>query len=147
MEAKEKKSMRTWIRDPDSGGIKIPKAVQERTSRRISAYAEKNYAGKYTRLDIRYRAQFCYIDAYTEPAVGANFPPPGFPESREAYLERLRNIPMHLCRIRYYGDEEAWAFSFYTYSNEKYELCVLDNGTFYGTPEEAFASAAVYLQE
>jgi hypothetical protein len=37
-------------------------------------------------------------------------------------------------------------FAFYTYSNEKYELSVFPSGDFYGTPEEAFDTAAqVYL--
>jgi len=35
--------------------------------------------------------------------------------------------------------------AFYTYSNEKYEPCVFINGSFHGTPEEAFETAAVYL--
>ena len=137
-----------WVRDPQAGGVKIPKRVQERTKQRIEAYAETHYAGKYTRLDIRFRGQFCYMDAFREPYVTAGFPSPlGFPESREEYIERARNTPTHLCRLRYFGDEDAWSFAFYTYSHEKYEPCVLDNGTFYGTPEEAFEAAAVYLQD
>lgn len=35
--------------------------------------------------------------------------------------------------------------AFYTYSHEKYEPSVFSNGTFHGTPEEAFDTAAVYL--
>jgi hypothetical protein len=121
--------------------------VQERIAQRILAYAETHYAGKYTRLDIRFRGHFCYIDAYTEPVVSDDFPPPGFAESREEYIARMRGIPKHLCRLRYFGDEDSWTFAFYTYSHEKYEPCVFDNGTFYGTPEEAFETAAVYLQD
>jgi len=139
--------MRTWVRDPHAGGVKIPTRVQERTKQRLMAYAETHYAGKYTRLDIRFRGQFCYIDAYTEPSVSTGFPPPGFPESRDEYIARVRSIPTHLCRLRYFGNEGAWSFAFYTYSHEQYEPSVLNNGTFYGTPEEAFETAAVYLQD
>jgi len=58
----------------------------------------------------------------------------------------LRNTPDHLCRLRYFGDEEAWGFAFYTYSNDRYELSVFPNGEFFGTPEEALQVAAgVYL--
>jgi hypothetical protein len=135
------------MRDPHSGGVKIPKRVQERTKQRILAYAEVHYGGTYTRLDIRFRSQFCYIDAYTEPSVPADFPPAGFPETREAYIASMRSIPTHLCRLRYFEDEDAWSFAFYTYSHEQYEPCVFDNDTFYGTPEEAFATSAVYLQD
>ena len=139
--------MRRWVSDPHSGGLKIPENRQEHIKQRILGYAEANYSGKYTRLDIRFRSQFCYIDAYVEPYVADNFPPQSFPETREEYVERLSNNPIHLCRLRYFGNEESWSFAFYTYSNEKYEPCILHNGSFYGTPEEAFEAASVYLQD
>lgn len=59
--------MRGWVRDPHSGGVKIPVNVRQRTEQRIRAYAQAHYAGKFTRLDIRFRGALCYIDAYTEP--------------------------------------------------------------------------------
>ena len=139
--------MRAWVNDPHTGGIKIPKTVQERTRQRILTYATEHYAGSYTRLDIRFRGQLCYIDAYQEPIISDDFPPPDFPESREEYLARLRSFPIHLCRLRYFGNEDSWSFAFYTYSHEKYEPSVFNNGTFYGTPEEAFESSAMYLQD
>jgi hypothetical protein len=136
-----------WVYDPHSGGTKIPPAVQERTRQRILAYAKAHYAGKYTRIDVRFRNQFCYVDAYTEPYVAPGFPPPDFPETREAYIERRRNTPTHLCRLRYFGNEESWSLAFYTYSHNTYEPSFFDNGTFHGTPEESLATSAVYLQE
>ncbi len=135
-----------WVRDPGSGGVKIPDAVKRRTEERIRRFAEENYAGRYTRLEIRFRGKFCYIDAYEEPQEMPGWPPEHWPESKEEFLERLRNTPLHLCRLRYFGDEERWGFAFYTYSNETYELSILPSGDFYGTPEEAFDTAAsVYL--
>ena len=104
--------MSPWVRDPNSGGVKIPEKVRERVKQRILQYAENHYSGKYIRIDVRFRRQFCYIDAYKEPYLAPDFPPPDFPESREEYLERLRNSPIHLCRLRYFGDENAWSFSF-----------------------------------
>jgi hypothetical protein len=65
-----------WVFAPDSGGVKIPDPVRRKTETRIRRYAEENYAGSYTRLDIRFRGQFCYIDAYTEPPLRDNWPPP-----------------------------------------------------------------------
>ena len=44
------------------------------------------------------------------------------------------------------GDDDAWGLAFYTYSNEKYEVSMYPNGTFEGTPEEAFDVGAVYFQ-
>ncbi len=109
-----------WVYDPHSGGVKIPEAVREKIRRRILAHAEKHYAGKYSRIEVRFHAQLCYIDAYREPSVSPDFDPTVFGESREEYIERLRNTPTHLCRLRYFGDENRWSMAFYTYSNEKY---------------------------
>jgi hypothetical protein len=139
--------MSTWVYDPHSGGVKIPTSVRERTEKRIQDYASKHYAGKYTRLAIRFRGALCYIDAFTEPQD----PDPELlritGESREQFLERLRDMPTHLCRLRYFGNEEKWSMAFYTYSNERYEPCMFHNGTFEGTPEEAFEIGAAYLTE
>ena len=139
---------RTWVKDPNSGGVRIPPVVQQRTRSRLQRYAEKHFSGRYTRIEIRFRAQFCYIDAYTEPAEpGANWPPAHWPETREQYKERLRNTPTHLCRLRYFGDEERWGFGFFAYSSEKYELSIFPSGEFFGPPEDAFeVSANLYLQ-
>ena len=119
--------------------------MKQDIKQRIESFAASNYAGLYTRLDIRFRKQFCYIDAYQEPQIPDDYPPEGFPETREEYIERLRNTPIHLCRLRYFSDDR-WGFAFYTYSGMKYELSVYPNGEFFGKPEEAFAASAMYLQ-
>jgi hypothetical protein len=136
----------TWAFTPDRGGQRIPEAVQHRTARRILRYAEQHFAGRYTKLAVRFRGQFCYIDAYTEPdPPGPNWPPRDWPETRDQYLERLRNTPTHLCRLRYFGDNR-WGFAFYTYSHERYELSVFPSGGFLGPPEEALRASAGYLR-
>lgn len=67
----------TWIFDPDSGGVKVPEAVKKRTEVRLQQIAAAEFAGRYTRLEIRFRGVFCYVDAYTEPEPpGPNWPPP-----------------------------------------------------------------------
>jgi len=83
----------------------------------------KHYAGTYTRLVLRFRGQFCYIDARMKD---------------EASLT-------HLCRLRHY-DRDRWSVSFFAYSSEKYELTILASGDFFGTPEEGFDIGAVYLR-
>jgi hypothetical protein len=132
---------------PDSGGVKIPDGVKQRTEARLRRYAEEQFAGRYTKLEIRFRGQFCYVDAYTEPEPPIpGWPPPGWPETREEYEERLRNTPTHLFRLRYFGDEENWGFAFYTYSGDRYELSIFPSGDFFGPPEDAFqVSANAYL--
>jgi hypothetical protein len=134
-----------WVYDPLSGGTKIPPAVRQRTEQRIRAYSERHYAGKYTRLDIRFRGALCYIDAFTEPVE----PSPELlrlrNETREQYFELQREVPLHLCRLRYFA-EDRWSMAFYTYSHEKYAPCMFETGSDQGTPEEGFETAAVYLR-
>ncbi len=136
---------RSWVQDPHSGGITIPKVVRDRVEQRILAYANAHYAGKFNRIAVRFRGALCYIDAYIEPQEPQAELLKITGETRDQYFERQANYATHLCRLRYFGDEEAWSFAFYTYSHERYEPCVFDNGTFLGTPEEAFQSGAVYL--
>lgn len=139
--------MRGWVRDPHAGGIKIPGAVRQRTEQRIRAYADAHYGGKFIRLDVRFRGVFCYIDAHTEPAPPSRALLRVTGETRGEYLQRLREAPLHLCRLRYFGNEEAWSMAFYTYSHEQYEPCSFNDGSSEGTPEDAFEIAAIYLRE
>jgi hypothetical protein len=135
---------RTWVRDPDSGGVKIPDDVKVRTTARIERYAEKHFKGKYSRIDVRFRGVFCYVDAYREPGPQV-YVPKGM--TRAEVIERQRSTPTHLCRLRYFGKEDAWSMGFFKYSDEKYELCMFESGDFWGTPEDAFEVAAgVYLE-
>ena len=136
-----------WVYDPQSGGITIPEAIKPKIMQRILAHAEKNYAGKYNRIDVRFRGNFCYIDAFTEPYVPKNFNSKLFGESRTEHIERLRNTPTHLCRLRFFGDENRWSMAFYTYSHERYEPCIFNSGSWHGTLEEAFDTSSVYLTE
>src|SRR4051812_38388666 len=105
-------AMRTWVYSPHSGGTKIPEPVKQRTESRISAHAAKRYAGKFSRIEVRFHGALCYIDAFEEPKLGSL--PRGWPETREQALERLRNTPTHLVRLRYFGDEDRWTLGFYT---------------------------------
>lgn len=133
-----------WVFDPQAGGVKVPKLVQERTTRRILAHAEKHYKGKYTRLDVRFRGALCYIDAYVEPDLAPGWPPKDHPETRAQMLERLRTTPLHLCRLRHFT-EDRWSVAFYTYSHMKYEPAIFPSGEWFGTPEEGLDVGAMYL--
>lgn len=140
-------SRKMWIYDPQSGGVKIPQKLQPRVRQRILAHAENFYSGKYNRIKVRFRGQFCYIDAYKEPYVEKNFNSDLYGESLEEHIERLRNIPIHLCRLRFFGHEDRWSMAFYIYSREEYEPCIFNNNSWHGTPEEAFDTSSVYLNE
>ena len=119
----------------------IPERVKMRTEKRILEYAAKHHAGRFIRIDVRFRGALCYIDAYQEPdARGAGNPPQG--ETLEQWLDQLRKTPTPLCRIRYCGNEDRWSFAWYTWAHEKYQEGFLITGDHYGTPEEAFETVA-----
>src|SRR5262245_26270762 len=107
---------RGWVLDPHSGGNKIPEAVRRETVARLERHAAARFAGRYTRLAVRFRGPLCYVDAFTEPEE----PPASLlqitGETREQFIERLRATPTHLCRLRYF-DPDRWSLAFYTYSN------------------------------
>jgi hypothetical protein len=136
---------KVWMLSPHTGGKTVSPAVQDIVRQRILAHAERNYAGKYARIDVRFKGALCYVDAYEEPSVGKKHPTADIGETREEYVERLRNTPTHLCRLRHF-DVDRWSVAFYTYSHERYEPCILPNGEWFGTPEECFDVGAVYLE-
>lgn len=139
---------KVWTYDPQSGGKKIPDTIKPSIRQRILAHAQKYYAGKYKRIEVRFSGKFCYIDAYTEPFIPSDYDPKLYGgKSRDERIAELREFPTHLCRLRYFGDEDRWSMAFYTYSHEKYEPCLFDNGDWHGTPEEAFDTSAVYLTD
>ena len=135
-----------WVYDPHHGGKKIPDAVKVRATRRILDCAEEHFAGRYTRIDVRYRGAFCYIDAYQEPELPPGFPWPGCTETPAEFLQRMRETPIHLCRLRFFGDEHNWSMAMYTYSGQRYEPSFFPTGVMTGTPEDAFLLiASLYL--
>src|SRR2546422_9809732 len=135
-----------WMHNPHARGTTIPSGVRQEAERRIRAYAENRYAGTFSRLGVRFHGALCYIDAYVEPEPPSRRLLRVLQETREEYFNRIREVPLHLCRLRYFGGHKIWSMAFYTYSNERYEPCTFPNGTFYGTPEEAFEVGAVYLR-
>jgi len=136
---------KVWVSSPNAGGSAIPPRLQEETRRRILAHAEAQYAGKYNRIEVRFRGAFCYIDAYCEPAAPTRGLLRTLGETKEEYYERRRAVRTHLCRLRYFA-LRGWTLAFYTYSHERYEPTFFPSGALHGTPEEALDVGAVYLQ-
>jgi len=136
-------TMQGWMIDAHSGGKKITESLKVETRQRILAHAEKHYAGRYTRLEIRFKSSLCYIDAYIEPDTRGS-PWKVTKETREQFLERLRSTPTHLCRLRNFGPDR-WSIAFFTYSHERYEPTFFQSGAPFGTPEEGLDVGAVYL--
>ena len=134
-----------WVLSPHTGGSKVPVAVQDETRRRILGHAERQYHGLFTRIGVRFKGQFCYIDAFTEPARPSKKTLELLNETLEQHMARLRSTPIHLCRLRYSKGRNQWSVAFYTYSHEKYEPCFFDSGEVFGSVEDAFDVGAVYL--
>ena len=135
---------KVWMLDPHSGGRQIPEIERPLIQKRILDHAQRKYSGKYTSIDVKFKGVFCYIDAYEEPVVGNKHPTADLGETREEYVERLLPTPTHLCRLRHFSIDR-WSVAFYTYSHEKYEPCILEDGRWFGTVEEGFDIGAVYL--
>jgi hypothetical protein len=114
--------MPSWEINRHTGAKSIPTALQESTRRRVVDYAAKHCAGKFTRIDVRFRGAYCYIDGYTDQG----------------------DPPIHLCRLRYFGNPELWSFAFYTYAHEKYEPSFTMTGSNRCTPEEAFETSTLF---
>lgn len=133
----------TWV--IDSGGVDVPPDVQRATEARIREVAEKEFAGRYTRLVIRFHRHFCYIDAYTPPPQYSSWPDDHW-ETYAEFQERMSNTVTHLCRLRYHGPGDNWEFAFFAYSSETYKPSYFPNGQWTGRAEDAFRpSAEVYL--
>jgi hypothetical protein len=114
---------RVWVYDPHSGGVKIPPVVRQRTAERIEAYAKAHDSGRFLELDIRFKGALCYIDAFVdEPDQQSKALQRTPGETRDEYVKRLRNAlePLHLCRLRFFRDENSWSMAFYTYSHNRY---------------------------
>jgi len=96
----------------------IPDPVRRRLSRRLDQHRAQRWPDL-TELHIRYRSSFAYIDGTT---AGED--------------DRMR-----LFRLRYLGSPDTWGFAVYLASKDGYEDSVLPNGSFTGTPEQAFDCA------
>lgn len=135
-----------WVLSPHTGGTPVPSRVQLETRRRIQAHAEDRYSGRFLRLDVRFRGCFCYVDAFCEPDLPSEAELRRLGMTRDEYVERGRERPIHLCRLRYFSGRDRWSVAFYTYSHERYEPSFFATGDVFGTPEEGFDIGAVYLQ-
>jgi len=128
---------KVWTFSPQSGGQKVPPQVQTEVIQKLPAYAQEKYVGikGLIRIDVRFKGQFCYIDAFDEPSEPDEKSLSYFGVTREEFIEQQRNTPSPLCRLRYFA-LRGWTLAVYTYSNEKYEPALFPGGKWEGTPEE-----------
>ena len=123
-------ALKVWQLNPHAGGRSIPESMRRATTTGIIEHANTHFAGHYAEIVVRYRAQFCYVDANLEPAA----PPADASNS------------LQLCRLRFLGPDR-WSLAVYSYAHERYEPSVFGDGEFVGRAEDGFDLAAnLYLQ-
>lgn len=134
---------RKWHFNPHSGGRPVPGTVRQTMRTAILDHAEEHFAGRYREIDVRFRAQFCYVDAYLEPVEG---PTNGNPARLATSApEPVRDDAMALCRLRFF-DRDRWSFALYSYAQERYDPAVFGDGEFFGLAVDGFDLAAnLYL--
>jgi hypothetical protein len=118
---------------------KIPETIRMGLADRLRKHAALEWARECRGVEVRFRGVYAYVDAYSSRRDYM----PGMTEEEKA---RLDAIPLHLCRLEYFGRKDEWGFAFYKYSDEKYEVSFLPSISWTGTPEECFdCAASVYL--
>ena len=136
---------RVWVHDPHSGGVKITEAVKASTERRLLAHAEKHYAGRYGRLDVRFKGALCYIDAYTEPdATGTSWKIPGRRRSSTSTAFGTHRSISVACAT---SGRTAGAAPSTRTATSAMSPASSGSGEMIGTPEEGLDVGAVYLTE
>jgi hypothetical protein len=112
----------------------------------ILAHGQRHFTGRYRELDVRFKAQFCYADAYVEPEEPvADEESVNAGGNRGEFLERDRSSELKLCRLRFFAPDR-WSLAIYSYAQERYEPSVFADGRFFGRPQDGFDLAAnLYL--
>lgn len=118
----------------------VPESARRRLENRIQTHARTAWGERCARVHVRFRGEYAYIDAFESD-------PWFMPDATEEEKERIRQTPTKLCRLAWTGDPDSWGFAFYKYSDDRYEPSISLDGSFTGTPESCFDTAAqLYLQ-
>lgn len=132
---------RRWQFNPHSGGRPVPEIVRVTTRAAVLDHAAQHFGGRYHEIDVRFRAQFCYVDAYLEPDA----PPAGPAPLGTTPSAPDRADVMELCRLRFF-DRDRWSLALYSYAHERYDPAVFGNGEPFGLAVEGFdLAASLYL--
>jgi len=118
----------------------IPEIARRQLTDRLETHARTAWGERCARVDVRFRGEYAYIDALErDPWIS--------PTVTEQEMELIRETPTKLCRLTWTGDTDSWGFAFYKYSDRRYEPSISLDGSFAGSPESCFDTAAqLYLQ-
>ncbi len=101
-----------------------PESTKHSLTIRLNDHA-RNHWPELARVDLRFRANFAYIDGH-------------YPDG----------TTIKLCRLRYGGSAHLWGFAIYRASHDDYDDSFLPSGTPVGTAEEALDCACdLYLND
>lgn len=120
--------------------VPIPEPVRRTLTDRLETHARTAWGERCARVDVRFRGNYAYIDAFeSDPWIR--------PDASEEEQERIRQTPTKLCRLAWRSESDSWEFAFYKYSDERYEPSITLDGSFVGSPESCFDTAAqLYLR-
>jgi hypothetical protein len=127
-----------YLYDAHRGGVLISDAICRRTEERLREFAHDRFGGRFREIGVWFRGQFCYVDLYRDSGPY----PDGWSaedsdESREQYRDRLAATPVHLLRLRYFGNPDRWSFAVFDYAIDDYGPATFPSGEAAGLPEEA----------
>ena len=129
---------RVWQINPHGGGRSIPESVRETTRASIVEHAAQHFGDR--AIEVRFRAQFCYVDAYLELAADGDDRGAG-----GTAPDGVRSEAMQLCRLRYFGPDR-WSLAIYSYAHERYDPSVFGDGEWFGPAAAGFDLAGnLYL--
>ncbi len=127
-----------YLYDAHQGGALISDAIGRRTADRLRQFAESRFPGRFRELGVWFRGPLCYIDIYRDPGpTPAGWSAEESDETREQYRDRLAATPIHLCRLRYFGNPDRWSFARYNDDTGDYEPATFPSGEAAGPPEDA----------
>ena len=136
--------MPTWVYNPHTGGKSIPPASKGTHATAHSRLCKQALPRKVHPNRRPFpRCPLLHRRVHRTWRAARKRSPAG--ETRDQWIDRLSNTPTHLCRIRYFGNEDRWSLAWYSYAHEKYEPGFLITGEDHGTPEEAFETSAQFL--
>lgn len=117
----------------------IPESVRRELAGRLLRHVTKHWKNRVRKILLRFHGRHAYVAA-VEAVRGDEALP------QVCRYADAGEVPVELCRLGYLGRIDRWEYAFFKYSDEKYEPSLCASGSFLATPEQAFDSAAIYLQ-
>jgi hypothetical protein len=127
-----------YLYDAHQGGAMISDAIGRRIEERLRQFAHERFPRRFRDLGVWFRGPVCYVDLFRDPGPSPEgWSSEGSDETREQYRDRLAASPVHLLRLRYFGNPDRWSFTIYNYATEDYEPATFASGEAAGLPEDA----------